>query len=308
MRKRIPLNAIRAFEAVARHNSITRAASELLVTPTAVGHQVRVLEDFLQLPLFTRRNNRMYPTDSAMAALSKISHALDLIDDAVTGIAPLTYERQRLSVNISSSLGSLWLIPIMPSFMQQEPGVELHISTFVSRREADLQACDLRICNWQSQADYHSEIFFEEQIIPVCAPHLAQQYGGRHDLILRHAPLLHVDRLQSCYDGAVVDWGLYLSEAGIERADTAQGLRFNQAATAVEATRAGVGVMLGRSLVVKRAVESGQLVPVGEAFAKPFPYFMQTPLNAVEPPQLRVFKAWLTKMATTMQTPRFAPA
>jgi LysR family glycine cleavage system transcriptional activator len=296
MRRRIPLNAIRAFEAVARHTSVVRAADELLVTPTAVGHQVRVLEDFLQIPLFDRRSNRMYPTSEALAGLSKISHALDLIDDAVIGMKPSAECDRRLSVNTSSSLGSLWLIPNMPSFLKQEPGIELHISTFVSRREADTQSCDLRICNWQSQADFRSEMLFEEQIIPVCAPFLAEQYGGRGAALLREAPLLHVDRLQSCYDGALVDWSLYLSEAGISRPDASLGLRFNQAATAVEATRAGVGVMLGRSLVVERALQHGQLVVVGDPFPTSYPYYMQTPTNTVDTWKVRSFRNWLMAM------------
>lgn len=177
MRKRIPLNAVRAFEAVARHTSVVKAADELCVTPTAVSHQIKVLEEFLQTNLFERRSCRMYPTASATLGLSKISCALDLIDDADCS----------LQVNTSSSLGSLWLMPRIRGFMDQEPDIELHVSNFIARREADTQRCDIWICNWQGQPDYQAEVLVGEAIVPVCAPQLAASYDNYREDVLRTA-------------------------------------------------------------------------------------------------------------------------
>lgn len=294
MRKRIPLNAVRAFEAVARHTSVVKAADELCVTPTAVSHQIKVLEEFLQTNLFERRSCRMYPTASATSGLSKISCALDLIDDAVFEMGTVSEDTDRsLLVNTSSSLGSLWLMPRIRGFMDQEPDIELHVSTFISRREADTQRCDIRICNWQGQPDYQAEALVEEAIVPVCAPQLAARYDNYREDVLRTAPLLHVDRLQTCYDGTLVDWARYLAETGVSRADTQRGPRFNQAATAIEAARVGVGILLGRALLIEGAMARGELVAIGPPFPVRCRYYMQTPINTQHSPQLGRFKDWL---------------
>lgn len=102
MRRRVPLNAVRAFEAAARHKSLVRAADELCVTPTAVSHQIRLLEDFLQTKLFLRKNSRLEFTTGTQECLDKLTDALDLIDDALIAMTsdkrpqsqPLTSKRE----------------------------------------------------------------------------------------------------------------------------------------------------------------------------------------------------------------------
>lgn len=87
MRRRVPLNAVRAFEAAARYRSLVRAADELCVTPTAVSHQIRLLEDFLQTKLFLRKNSRLELTTDSLECLEKLTNALDLIDEALASVS-----------------------------------------------------------------------------------------------------------------------------------------------------------------------------------------------------------------------------
>lgn len=295
MRKRIPLNAIRAFEAVARNASVAKAADELCVTPTAVSHQIRLLEEFLQTELFRRKNSRMYLTPDSSANLSAISRALDLIDDAVMSMNRSPEERQRsFTVAASASVASFWLMPRIASFLATDPDVELSMSTFVSRKEAESSDCDIRICNWHCNLDCMVEPLVEEEILPVCAPSLARQYDNDPDQVLRHGLLVHVDRMQMGYEGGDhPDWARYLGEYGITRPDAMHGPRLNQAGAAIEAARAGVGVILGRSLLIEKALRQGDLVVLGASFPVRSAYYMLTARQSDSRARFLKFKDWL---------------
>ena len=294
MRKRVPLNAIRAFEAVARNASVAKAADELCVTPTAVSHQIRLLEDFLQTELFVRLNSRMYLTPDASANLVGITRALDLIDEAVASMNNAQSKDSRsLVVAASASVASMWLMPRIVKFLEREPDLELNVSTFISRKEAETRDCDIRICNWQTQMDCQVEPLFEEEIVPVCSPALAARYDNDFAEILRRAPLIHVDRTLMGYEGNLGDWNAYFAEAGITRADVTHGPRFNTSSTGVDAARAGVGVVLGRSLLIEQAMEKGELIAVGQPSASRSRYYMMTPWKPESRARLQRFKDWL---------------
>ncbi|MDH2328666.1 LysR substrate-binding domain-containing protein [Cereibacter sp. SYSU M97828] len=295
MRKRTPLNAIRAFEAVARNASVARAADELCVTPTAVSHQIRLLEEFLQAELFQRKNGRMFLTPESSANLSAISRALDLIDDAVMAMNRSPEERERsFTVAASASVASFWLIPRIASFLAEDPDLDLNLSTFLSRKEAETRECDIRICNWRCHLDCLVEPLVEEEILPVCAPSLAQRYDNDHAEILRRGLLVHVDRTQMGYEGGDhPDWAKYLGEYGILRPDVIHGPRLNQSGTAIEAARAGVGVILGRSLLIEEALRQGDLIAVGESFPARSSYFMLTARQSGSRARFQKFKDWM---------------
>ncbi|RYE37792.1 MAG: LysR family transcriptional regulator, partial [Hyphomicrobiales bacterium] len=194
MRRRVPLNAVRAFEAAARYKSLVRAADELCVTPTAVSHQIRLLEDFLQAKLFLRKNSRLELTADSRACLGKLTNALDLIDEALMSLREPVDARQRLLVGASASVASLWLMPLMTDFVGSSPDIDVTITTFIKRQEIENGDNDLWICNWQTALDRRIEPLMEEEIIPVCSPLLVERYGSRSSDILRDVPLIHNDR------------------------------------------------------------------------------------------------------------------
>src|SRR6218665_3888995 len=191
MRRRVPLNAVRAFEAAARYKSLVRAADELCVTPTAVSHQIRLLEDFLQTKLFLRKNSRLELTPESRACLGKLTNALDLIDESLISLMAPEDDRQRIMVGASASVASLWLLPRMSQFVATAPDVDVTITTFVKRQDIEHDDADLWICNWQTAVDRRIEPLMEEEIIPVCSPELASRYGNRWGDILRDVPLIH---------------------------------------------------------------------------------------------------------------------
>ena len=264
MRKRVPLNAIRAFEATARNGSVAKAADELCVTPTAVSHQIRLLEEFLDTKLFIRKNSRIELTPESSATVADITHALDLINEAVLALQPNAEIRSKLSVSASASVASLWLMPRLSEFFSLAPDVDVAVRAFISRREGETNEADLRICNWRSNLDMQIEPLLEEEITPVATPELAARYDGNAREILAHAPLIHVDRTQDGLEGTYPD-----------------------------SARSGIGVILGRSILIERALERGELVPVAEPYPIRSPYYLLSPWKVGRDNVIERFKDWL---------------
>ena len=298
MRKRVPLNAIRAFEAVARNKSVVNAGRELGVTSTAVSHQLRSLEEFLQVDLFERRGNRLLMTERATANVDQISRALDMIDSAVRNIGGTHLDDvSRLVIGSSPSFASFWLMPRLREFLDASPGVDLVFNTFLTRQEAETQVSDIRICNWESDTNDLVEPLLKEASVPVCSPELAARYDNDTQRLLREAPLIHVDRRQLGLDGDYPDWPKYLGEFGIDRADVMQGSSFNQAAIAIDAAKEAVGVLLGRSLLTAAYLKNGDLLEIAEAYPEPNTYYIRRERGAEQREVMDNFCAWLRQAA-----------
>jgi len=293
MRRRVPLNAVRAFEAAARHKSLVRAADELCVTPTAVSHQIRLLEEFLQTKLFLRKNSRLELTQASREYMGKLTNALDLIDEALMSLKDPTESRQRLLVGASASVALHWLMPRMSDFVSTAPEVDVSINTFIARHEIEHNETDLWICNWQTAVDRRVEPLMEEEIIPVCSPELAARYGNRASEILAEVPLVHIERAKSDQDGPYPDWERYLREFGVTRSEFGKGPRFNQASPAMDAAKAGLGALLGRSLLIDKALANGELVQIGEAYPIRSPYYLVSSWQPSAPGVVNKFKDWL---------------
>lgn len=292
MRRRVPLNAVRAFEAAARHQSLVRAADELCVTPTAVSHQIRLLEDFLQYKLFLRQNSRLVLTPESRACLDKLTGALDMIDDAIVSLRKPLDMPERLNVGASASVASFWLMPRLQNFFRRSPEIDLSITTFIHRAAIEADNSDLWICNWQTSVDRKVELLMEEEIIPVCSPQLAEEYGELGVKSLRTLPLVHVDRAKIDLNGQYPTWERYLREFGLDREHVEKGPRFNQGGAAIEAAKAGMGALLGRSILIEKALETGELVQIGEPYPIRSPYYIVSPWNTASS-AVNIFKDWL---------------
>ena len=144
MRTYIPLNALRAFEAAARHLSISRAADELCVTPTAISHQIKSLEGFLEAPLFERRNGRLALVPATVNALSELSEGFDKLEAALLSLNRRG-QRRKLVVAISPSIAALWLMPRLDRFVAQVPGVDLSLLTAISESDFADGAFDVAV-------------------------------------------------------------------------------------------------------------------------------------------------------------------
>jgi LysR family glycine cleavage system transcriptional activator len=290
MRRRVPLNAVRAFEAAARHKNLVRAAEELCVTSTAVSHQVRLLEDFLQVKLFDRRSGRMELTTAGEGCLGDLTEALDRIDAT---FATLSREggRERLTVAASASVTSLWLLPRLQRFVHSAPNTDVILNAFNNVAALDAKNIDVAISNWTVAGDRHVELLMEEEIVPVCAPELLADGLSAMDA-LHCLPLLHDDKRTPRVNGLFPSWESYFNQMGFRHRDTNKGLRFNQSNLAVEAAIEGYGILLGRTKLIAPALEDGRLVQIADAYPIRYPYFIVSS-KQVSSSACDMFRSWL---------------
>lgn len=288
----IPLNAVRAFEAAARHLSITRAAAELHVTPAAVSHQVRALEDFLGVPLFRRENRSVLLTDAAQACLPELTQGLSLISQGL-GRARRTRASGAITISVAPSFGAKWLMPRIERFREAWPGIDVRIDA--SPRLANFRDDDVDVAIRYGPGGYegvNAERLVDEEVFPVCSPRLLE---GEHPLRtpddLRHHQLLHID--WGTYE-TWPDWEMWLLSAGVEGVDTSRGLRFTLSSMAVQAAIAGNGVALGSRVLVEDDLAAGRLVkPFEHSVPVDFCYYLVYPEDATADERLAAVIEWL---------------
>ena len=257
---RIPsLNALRAFEAAARHLSFGTAAAELFVTPAAISHQIRGLEEQLEQRLFHRVQRKVELTEAGRLLLPELREAFDLIERSV---ARLNEHREggSLMVSASPALTAKWLLPRLHEFHQRHPEIEVHLDT--NPLPADLRKSEVDLAIVFGSGDYAGlevkplKAGLREIMVPVCSPALLRRRGKSGSL--RDLPLLHYD--DPALEGILPDWQAWFEAAGIHNVDATRGARFNNQLLMIEAAIRAQGVALGCRFVVADDLESGRLV------------------------------------------------
>ena len=187
-----PLNALKAFEAAARHESFTRAAEELCVTQGAVSHQVKALEGHLGIKLFNRERQKLVITEAGRAYLEIIRDALDRI---AAGTERLLQRQSAgvLTVTTSPNFASKWLVHRLARFAEAHPGIDLRISASLHHVDFAREDVDLAIRHGDGQASgLHVTRLCAEELIVVCSPKLlAGKNAIRKPSDLSRHPLLH---------------------------------------------------------------------------------------------------------------------
>ena len=296
---RLPsLNALRAFEAVARLGSLTRAAAELHVTTAAVSHQIKALEEDLGIKLLHREGREISPSEAAEPALAPLREGFDLLHQAVHNIRSRPASRT-LTISIAPSLASLWLIPRLERFSKAHPGIGILLDTKWGRIDFARSPVDLAIRYGSGgYAGFFSRQLFIEEFFPVCAPRLLE---GEHPLRrpedLKHHSLIHVDYVHA--DENWRDWPMWLSAAGVTGIDPEPGLLFYQADLALRAAYAGQGVALGTTALVVDLLEQGDLVrPFGLSLESPLGYYIVCPEESTRRGAVAAFIEWVMAEAS----------
>ncbi len=254
-----PLNSLRAFEAVGRHLSFSKAASELNVTPGAISQQVRGLEDFLDIKLFKRRNRSIVLTDSGQVFLPLLSDGFSRIAEAVDSVRRSQVD-EPLTITAAPSFTSKWLIPRLCKFQALHPEIDVRIDA--SSRLVDFVREDIDVGIRFGTGEIEgldSNYLFSFDLIPVCSPDLKHEGKAVHDLSdIRHHTLLHSQ--DTDFDPSFPDWAMWLATAGVDDVDASRGMFFSQGEMVIEAAIEGQGIALGASVMVAGALESGRLV------------------------------------------------
>ena len=291
-----PLTALRAFESAGRHLSFTKAAAELNVTPAAVSHQVKALEELLEVPLFRRRTRALRLTDAGQAALPTLCQGFDKLAQGVEQMRAHC-ESGVLTISVSPSFGAMWLVPRLERFRVRHPDIEIRIDG--TDRLVDLARDDADVALRYGPGGYNGvrvDWLFSQLNTPVCSPALLR---GEHPLRqpddLRHHTLLHVE-----WKDAEPSWRMWLLAAGLHDIDPTRGPRFTMENMAVQAALDGHGVALIGDILVADELAAGRLVrPFDPSLSTPlsFSYYLLSAKDGAKQPKVAAFRDWLLEEA-----------
>ncbi len=297
-RRRLPsLHHLRAFEAAARHGSITLAAEELHVTQSAVSHQVKALETHLGVALFRRQGREIALTEAGKRYFPEIDAAFDRMAQATEDLGR-GLQRPILTVNVTASMATRWLIPRLSSFCETHPDVDVHLATVEKVLDFNPQLFDVSIrcldaaelASLRRRRDWDGvacEPFLDEALFVVCSPKLLRATPLARPADLKHHTLLH----SQSAPGA---WAQWLSEAGLPRLKPRAELGFDKFHLALQAAARGLGVALGSLPLTAEELGNGSLLaPFPGILSQRKRYHCISPAKASDRPEVRAFRAWL---------------
>src|SRR5580704_13689862 len=286
MRAAIPLNALRAFEAAARHLSFTRAADELCVTQTAISHQVKGLEQRLGMPLFRRSNRGLTLTDEGLALAPTLFEAFGAIDRLFEQFEAGGV-REVLTVSAVGTFVVGALLERLPAFRAAHPLVDLRLLT--NNNKVDVVAEGLDYAIRFGDGAWHgceAELICEGRMSPLCAPLWAQQLHKPSDLL--RLPLLRSYRPQ--------DWLGWFKAAGLDAVNL-HGPLFDSSLIMAQAAIRGEGVALAPYGLFRREIDAGQLVRPFAAEAEVGGYWLTWVKTRTPSPAMQAFRNWLMSVS-----------
>jgi LysR family glycine cleavage system transcriptional activator len=288
-----PLNALRAFEATARNASFTRAAAELHVTPAALSHQIRGLEDYLGEKLFhrqaraialTRAGELIFP--GLHAAFDQIRHTMDLLgrgsDDRI------------LVVSSPPGFTAKWLAPRLYRFLMANPDIDARISASQAFADFVTDGVDVAIRNGRAPfPGLFAQKLFDVRMLPVLSPRLVDNGTKLHSpRDLARLPLIHDDSLKLLAHWPA--WSDWFQAAGVDGVDTSRGLRFSSADHAMEATIEGAGVLLAHRALAFDELRTGRLIAPFELELTPDrSFYVVCPAGRETMPKIAAFRRWI---------------
>lgn len=294
MARRLPsLNALRAFEAAARHASFTKAAAELHVTQGAVSHQVKALEAELGVALFRRLHQRLELTPAGVSYLPAVRDGFDRLEGGTAEL--LARERSNLlTVSMSPNFAAKWLVHRFGNFTERHPDIELRISPSIQRVDFQGDNVDMAIRHGDGRwPELHVARLCGEELFPVCSPRLLEDGPPlREPADLRHYTLLHDEGWQ--------DWPVWFEAAGVRGLDAAKGPVLEYKSLAIDAACQGRGIALARTMLAAADLLAGRLVrPFALALPAPYAYHIVCPKYAADRHKIVVFREWILAEAAS---------
>jgi len=311
-----PLLSLRVFETAARHLSFKQAALELHVTPAAVSHQIKALEEFLGLPLFHRRTRALELTEAGRAMLPKLQQGLELFAEAVAS-ARQRQDVARLRLVVPPSFATRWLVHRLQSFNETHPEIELNLSTAMvavdstadETRDTDLAALASGEVDLQVRFGHGNYPgMFSERVMPVsyvavCHPALpaaARPLEKPEDL--RDYVLIHDDTHRDRSEPA--SWHEWLRAAGVEGVDASRGPHFSNSGLALEAAADRMGVAISIEQLLDRDLAAGRLrVLFGRRVPSRSGYHLVCRTRDAERSEIVAFRRWLAREAGATRSP-----
>lgn len=294
----LPLRAIVVFNAVARCRSLSKAAAELFVTPSAVSQQIHALETHLGTTLLTKAGRGIALTEAGERYFEMITDDLQRVTEATQRIRGFR-SRSVLTVRTTPTLGSKWLLPRLRSFLEANPDVELRLNATTEPTDFSREAVDLEIRHGEGRwPGMFVEGLAEEAFLPVCSPSYAKASTMAPSDLPGHR-LIHSIKAQ-------VQWSQWFAMAGAMPTMEWRRLLFDRSHMAIDAAVDGLGVALESTLMMWRELRSGSLVcPV----ANPPRVMLTTqwivcPFDHLHRAKVRLFLDWLRAERVVWQDQR----
>ena len=244
--------AVMTFDVVARLGSISKAAEELNLTPSAVSHQISNIESHVGLKLFERTARGVELTPAGERYQKSVTAALTVIAAAAENARADRIELLRIQV--SPSFAALWLMPRLSRFRKEHPDIKVrlsasHVHSDFARSDTDI---DIRY-GLQTWSDLHTEAIFTEEIVPLISPALKQQLRKPEDLLVQNLILSNVN---------IVQWPQWFAAQGVPISPSEYNLSFDRAYLSIQAALQGLGIALESDRLAEDALGRGLLVPV----------------------------------------------
>jgi LysR family glycine cleavage system transcriptional activator len=311
-----PLNALKAFEIVARHLSVKKAAAELNVTPAAISHQIKALEEHLGVQLFHRQHRALQLTDTARGCLPRLREGFENIAQAVERLRAYRGTGM-LTVSSAPSFAARWLMPRLHRFLDAHPDTDVRVSArlrqvseagrggLAERATLDAWLADSDVAILYGRGDYPGyrvDKLLSLTITPICSPKLVTQ--PKHPLTtpadLKHHLLLH-DDTGELYDG-IAFWEVWIEAAGVKGVDVTRGSHFSHAVLAFEAAAEGHGVVASMPVLAEADLHATRLItPFALRVPLQSAYYLVCSEAIAARPAVAAFREWLLGEAAKEQ-------
>ena len=286
-----PLNSLVAFEAVARHLSMTRASEELSVSREAVSRQIHNLEEHLGVQLFLRVHRAVELTPAGQSLQDAVTGGLEQIARTAAGLQQAA-RAARVTVAATIAIATYWLTPRLARFRERHPETEIHVRVSDQHLDMAVEGIDLGLRygdgRWPGLA---TTALFETETFPVCTPAYLAEHGpisGPADLV--DHTLLNLDG--PTHSGENWDWLLQGLEVAEPRSPRIVG--FDSYANVIQAALESQGIALGFTRIIDSLLARGQLIrPIGHALKKGHAVWLVAPAGARMSPAAAAFRDWL---------------
>ena len=290
-----PLNALRNFEAVARHGSFAAAAADLHVTHWAVGKQIRLLEGWFGVPLFERRARGVVLTDDGAALLHDVTSAFDRlaagadrlrVDESAHRVSGL------VRVNVLASFALCWLLPRLGDFQERYPDIDVRLTTTSRKLRYIGDAFDIGVRSGSEQGNgIVSRPLMADARLPACSPALLRRSPIRDVADLRHHTLLHSASTRTA-------WSHWLKEAGAADLRASRNVEYDHAYLQLAAAVEGLGVTLASLPLIERDIAAGRLVcPIAGPVWRALDYSLVVNADRAGDGAVVAFEQWINAMA-----------
>lgn len=293
-RRWLPLNALRAFEAVGRAGSVTGAAQILRVTQSAVSRHVIALEDFLGVPLFDRKRQALALTEAGQKLYQVVTKSLDRVDMALEEIIRHRgHHRPVLAVYLPPTFAAQMAVPLLSDFRDAFPEIGLEIRTLGSGKLQELGRNSVSVVYSEPRVSEDvRDLLWAVRMTPLCHPSLVPPEGpGEMARFLAANDLIHV-----AIDGRThsFSWEIFARMSGCHMLDVKRGVVFDTAQLALNYALTGKGVIVSDPVLFAREIESGRLArPFDISVPEGYGYYLAVSPEDLESPVVSAFRSWL---------------